>query len=99
MEFNTIQCNLDKHYQLEANYIQLNLIIQNPLIRGEAIAIKETPVYWDEKKVKYFKAIYVLLCIYYVLFLLYIVAIPSASESIAKTILCSLFLYRGRKIK
>lgn len=54
MEFNTIQCNLDKHYQLEANYIQLNLIIQNPLIRGEAIAVKETSVYWDEKKVKYF---------------------------------------------
>lgn len=50
IEFITIQRNLDKHCQLEANYIQLNLIIQNSLIRGEAILLKETQVYWTENK-------------------------------------------------
>lgn len=50
-EFTTIRCNLDKHYQLEANYIQLNLIIQNPLVSGEDIAVEETQVYWAEKRI------------------------------------------------
>lgn len=56
-QFITIQCNLDKHCQLEANYIQLNLIIQNSSIRGEAIAVKGRQVDSAEKRIRDFKSV------------------------------------------
>lgn len=57
IEFITIQCNLDKHCQLDANYIQLNLIIQNSLISKDTIAVKDWQVDWAEKRIRDFKSV------------------------------------------
>lgn len=45
-----------KHCQLDANYIQLNLVIQNSIISKDKIAGKDRQVDWAEKWIKDFKS-------------------------------------------